>query len=131
MLEAPWRPSSVPWNDQSAGGLSEVKSEHKVLVNILFIGGWGCRARSSYKAEEELSWYMWLKMSCICPKAKCDLELGVGLHALPADLAWPQSPDLLGLRKEGLFPQAERMRLAARSRADNGFSHQQSLFYVG
>lgn len=101
MLEAPWRPSSVPWNDQSAGGLPEVKSEPKVLVNILSVRGWGCRARSSYKVEEELSWYMWLKMSCICPKAKCDLELGVGLPVLPADLAWPQSPDLLGLGKDG------------------------------
>lgn len=58
------------------GDFPEVKGERKILVNILLIGGWRCRTRSSYKVEEELSWYMGLKMSCTCPKARCDLELG-------------------------------------------------------
>lgn len=74
------------------GAFSGVKSDHKVLVNIFFVGAWRCRTRSSYnKVEEELSWYMWLKMSCTCPKAKWALELGVGLPVPPADLAWPVS----------------------------------------
>lgn len=58
------------------GDFPEVQREQDVLVNILFGGGWGCGTSSYNKVEEELSCYVWLKMSCTCPKAKCDLELG-------------------------------------------------------
>lgn len=76
-------------------GFPEVKREHEILLNILIVGGWGCRASSDYKAEEELSWYTWLTRSCTCARATCAPEWGgPPRSSLRPGLA--PSPPLLG-----------------------------------
>ena len=82
----------------------------ELLVTVLFVGGWGCRASSScYQEEEELSWYMWLRMS---PKLNVPQDWG-GPSCSSCRPGLAPASRSAGPAKEDLSRQVEGMRLAA------------------